>query len=60
MGIFSSFEKLGKAALGTVMLPVDVVREVLPDDEEIGDKVARRLEKIGKNLDEAVEEIDED
>ncbi len=42
------------------MLPVDVVREVIPDDEEIGDKVARRLEKIGKNLDEAVEEIDED
>lgn len=60
MGLFSSLEKLGKAALGTALLPVDIVRECIPgdDDEELGDKVVRRCKKIGRNLEEAIDEID--
>jgi len=49
--------------VGTVLLPVDVVREVVggvtEDGDDVGDKVARRGRKIAKNVSEALEEIDE-
>lgn len=61
MGFFKGLEKLSKAVVGTAMLPIDAVREIIPtdDDDDLGDKLARRLKKIGKNLEEAVDEIDE-
>ncbi len=60
MGFFDAIGKLGKAAVGTVLLPVDVVRECIPSDEDdLGDKVVRRGQKIAKNLEEALDEIDE-
>ena len=54
--------KLGKAAVGTVMLPVDVLRDLNPLGDFVngeGSKVAERAEKIAKNVSEAVEGIDE-
>jgi len=63
MGFFDAIGKLGKAAVGTALLPVDVVREVAgavtEDGDDVGDKVARRGRKIGKNVSEALDEIDE-
>lgn len=61
MGLFDGLEKLGKAAIGVALLPVDAVREVLPieDDGDVpGDKLARRGKKIKDNLKDALEEID--
>ena len=63
MGFFDSIVSLSRAAVGTAMLPLDVMRDVgrvvlLTEDDP--DCTDRRLEKIGRNLDRAVEEIDED
>ena len=49
MGFFDSLGKLGKAAVGTVMLPVDVIRDMNPVGEfvEGGDsKVVERAKKL--------------
>ena len=63
MGFFDAVGKLGKAAIGTAMLPVDAAREVMgavtEDGDEPGDKLVRRGEKIAKNVSEALDEIDE-
>lgn len=60
MGFFKALGKLGKAAVGTALLPVDMARELIPDDEDFGDKTSRRVKKIGSNLEDFLEEVDED
>lgn len=62
MGLFDALGKVGKAAVGTAMLPVDAARDavgLVTEDIESESKVAKRGRKIAKNLDEAVDEIDE-
>ena len=51
------FKELGKAVFGTLLLPVDIVRDtvtmggVLEDKDE--SNTVTRLKKIGKNLERA-------
>lgn len=61
MGLFDSLKDLGKAAVGTAMIPIDVVRECTDfySDDNLGDKVIRRTKKIKRNLSNAIDEIDE-
>lgn len=53
------FDKLLKAAIGTVLLPVEVVKDVatlggsLTDEDE--PYTVKRLENISKNIDKALE-----
>lgn len=52
------FDKLLKAAIGTVLLPVDVVRDVVTLGDSLTDSdsyTGKRLEQIGDNLDQALE-----
>jgi len=63
MGILDGLEKLGKAAIGAVLTPVDVVRDIVPgaggmiDGED--SKTVERLKKVGRNLEDGVDKIDE-
>lgn len=62
MGFFDAIGKLGKAAVGVVMLPVDTVKDAVTlggalTDEESA--IAKRVRKIARNVGEATEEIDE-
>lgn len=60
MGLFKSLEKLTKATVGTVMLPVDIVRDfgrVISDRDPR--HTQRRTRKIADNVEEALEGIDE-
>lgn len=63
MGILDGLEKLGKAAIGAVLTPVDVVRDLVPGGGGLVDgedsKTVERLKKVGSNLGEGVDEIDE-
>lgn len=55
------FGSLLKAVVGTVLVPVDVVRDVTDMDVITGDrpsKTAKRLEDIGSNLDKATDPDD--
>lgn len=62
MGFFSSLGKLGKAAVGTALLPVDAMKDtvtlggVLTDDDSA---LVKRGRKIGQNFSEALDEIDD-
>lgn len=60
MGFFDSLANLGKAAVGTALLPVDIVRDVgsVVLDEE-PDHTERRARKVVRNLERAVDEIDD-
>jgi hypothetical protein len=63
MGILDGLEKLGKAAIGAALTPVDVVRDVVPGAGGMVDgedsKTLERLDKVKRNLEEGVDEIDE-
>lgn len=62
MGFFDAIGKLGKAAVGVAMLPVDVVKDTVTLGGAITDEesaIAKRVRKIVRNVDEATEEIDE-
>lgn len=54
------FDKLLKAAIGTVLLPVDVVIDVGREIANFGDidqrpsQTQKRMYQIGKNIDEAL------
>lgn len=63
MAFLKALGKLGRATVGTVMLPVDAVKDFVTlggstIDEESA--IAKRAKKIAKNVGEAVEEIDEE
>lgn len=66
MGFFNALGKLGKAAVGTALLPVDAVRDVaarvvdpFEEDGAHEDHAAARIEKIGNNVSDALDEIDD-
>jgi hypothetical protein len=61
MGFFKSIGRLTKAAVGTAMLPVDVVRDTFDFDStnDFFEHTERRARKIAKNTRKAIEEIDE-
>ena len=61
MSLFSAIGKIGKAAIGTVMIPVDMARDFGGAiNGEIGEtRTERRARKVADNLREAVDEIDE-
>lgn len=52
------FDKLLKAAIGTVLLPVEIVKDVATMGAELTDErgsyTGRRLKNIGKNIDQAL------
>lgn len=52
------FDKLLKAAVGVVVLPIDVAVDVATLGGTLTDKesqTAKRIDQIGKNVDEALE-----
>jgi len=60
MGLFRSIEKLGKAAIGIVVLPLDILRDApLAMDGQNTRHTRKRARKIADNLKEAVDGIDE-
>jgi hypothetical protein len=62
MGLFSSLGKLGKAAVGTALLPVDILRDAADQmvEGDVGARhTRRRSRKIEENLREALDEADE-
>ena len=60
MGLFSGLGKLGRAAIGTALLPVDVARDAFTLGNGEPSKTGKRVEKIAARVDEALDEIDED
>ena len=61
MGFFEALGKLGKAAVGTVMLPIDVARDaVVTMEGRDARHIKRRTRKISDNVNEALNEIDQD
>jgi len=55
MGIFKALGNIGKAVKDTVLLPVDVARDVL-DMNSNESKVERRVTKISDEIENAYEE----
>lgn len=63
MGFFDGLGKIGKAALGTALLPVDIARDAVTLGGAITDEesaIAKRLRKIARNAEDGLDEIDED
>jgi hypothetical protein len=60
MGLFSGLGKLGRAAIGTALLPVDVARDAFTLGDGQPSKTGQRIAKIGSNVGDALDEIDED
>jgi phage shock protein A len=61
MGLFSAFQKVVKATVDTVILPVEVTKDLITGDfifEETPD-TCKRLEKIRERIQEAYDEIDD-
>jgi hypothetical protein len=63
MGFFDALSKLGKGVVGTALLPVDIAKDAVTLGGAITDEesaIVKRLKKIGRNVGEALDEIDED
>lgn len=60
MGLFSGLGKLGRAAIGTALLPVDVARDAFTLGDGKPSKTGQRVDKIVSNADEGLDELDED
>ena len=59
----SFFKKLIKATVDTVLLPKDIVSDVLTCGGAMADKdsaVLKRIKKVSKSLEDAYDELDED
>lgn len=59
MGLFKALGNLGKAVKDTVLLPVDVAKDVF-DSGSRESRVERRVTKIGDEIEEAYEETFDD
>lgn len=63
MSFFDAIGKLGRAAIGTALLPVDFMKDAVTlGGVSIGEESAliKRARKIAQNLEDGLEEIDED
>ena len=58
MSIFGSIVNLGKAAVDSALLPVDGFMDLVTGCEK--NRVERRVDKIGRELDKATDESYED
>lgn len=62
MGLLKSAEKLFQSAIGVALVPVDLVREIIPEkDNKVlsGKHLKPRLKKLRENFVEAIDGIDE-
>lgn len=62
MSFIKSVGKLAQTAVGAVMVPIDLVREAIPTENEkafSGKHLKPRLKKLRENFVEAIDGIDE-